>query len=565
VPPNPSDPAEASADEGEVLELLARAEAQLAAEQFDVAIQTARQAADLKVRLDIALPTLARIFEGQGDLIAALDAYEQAVEAAPQDPAISLAMGRLALRLGKHAVAETVLGRHVRLAAASAEAIAELARAQAGLRAFDRAQATLTGALQADPAQPVLWRTLGDLLSLQGRHGEAVVFFEESLRLDPASWAALDGVADAILLSGADDERALEASEAALEHAPPDERARLNANHARRLLAAGRLVEGWAAFAQKVWPGEASAVTVKLAAPRLDPDAPLEGRLVLIGEGDIADEVLLAQAVPSLIGAGVEPILAVDGNWAALARRSFPGALVTALREKEVRGRRWLTAELDSPHMHAGALVGAWAPLRALPGVYRASPEAFADAQPYLTPDPARVAHWRERLGALPPGPKVGLAWRAPDAAAHPWAGPPMAALAAALNVAGVTLIGVQSQDIQGELTWIRETFGLAVEELPPDLPAWNLDEVAALTAALDAVVGLPDKASIVAAACGVETWFLSPPRDWARLGAPFYPWFPKARVMAADGPDGWAGALGELNAALTALVEGSAAARAPG
>src|SRR6185503_595739 len=116
-------------------------------------------------------------------------------------------------------------------------------------------------------------------------------------------------------------------------------------------------------------------------------------------------------------------------------------------------------------------------------------------------------------------------------------------------------LIGVQAQDMHGELGWIRDTFGLAIHEPPPELRLWDLDDVAAMTIALDVVVGLPDAATIVAAASGARTWILSPPRHWMRLGTDRYPWFQQARVMAADGPGDWDRALGELNAALKDLA----------
>ena len=555
MPSSPSEPTSATpSPEEQALELVARAEAHLAAGRLDQAVDAAAHAVALRARLDVTLPAHARALEAQGDGVAALDVWSQAVEAAPEAAANSAEMGRLALRLGKHSVAENVLTRHLARWPATPELVAQLARAQMGQRAYDRAHETLKVALEADAGQPLLWRTLAQLLSVQGRQAQAVVFFEEALRLDFNSVEALDGIADALLLGAGDDARAIEASEAALARATGPKRPQIMASHARRLLAAGRLEEGWNAFSQLVWPGEAAAVTVKIAAPRLSPEEPMDGRLLLIGEADIVDEVLLAQTMPRLAADGIKPILAVQAHWAALAQRSFPDAVIVTTRDKVEGGRRLLTAELDSPHVHGGELVAAWAPLRALPGLYCADPEAMAGA-PYLTPDPVRVAHWRERLAALGPGRKVGVVWRAPGAYPQPWEAPPMPGLRAALDVPGVQLIGVQAQDMQGELAWIRDAYGLSIHEPPPELRLWDLDDVAAMTMALDVVVGLPDAATIVAAASGAQTWILSPPRHWMRLGTERYPWFPQARVMAADGPGDWDRALGELNAAVAELA----------
>jgi tetratricopeptide (TPR) repeat protein len=556
VPSSPTEPAAGAgpSPEEQALELAARAQAHLDGGRLDQAVHAASQGAALRVRLDVTLPMLARALEAQGDGVAALEIWSQAVDAVPDDAANSAEMGRMAVKLGKHAVAENVLARHLSRWPAEPQVVAWLAQAQTGQRAYDRAHETLKAALEADAGQPLLWRTLAELLGVQGRQAQAVVFFEEALRLDMGSVEALDGIADALLLGAGDDARALEASEAALAQATGRDRPRIMANHARRLLSAGRLDEGWEAFSQLVWPGDAAAVTVKIAAPRLSPDQAVEGRLLLMGETDVVEEVLLAQTVPRLTADGVKPILAVQPGWEALARRSFPDAAVVTMKKKVEGERRLLAAELDSPHVHGGELVGAWAPLRALPALYCARPEQMG-GRPYLTPDPLRVAHWRERLAALGPGAKAGVVWRPPGACPQPWEAPPIAALKGALEVPGVQLIGVQAQDMQGELGWIGDTYGLAIHEPPPELRLWDLDDLAAMTLALDVVVGLPDAAAIVGAACGAETWILSPPRHWMRLGTDHYPWFPKARVMAADGPGDWDRALGDLNAALGELA----------
>ena len=180
--------------------MVARAQAHVQAGELDLAVHVATQAAALRARPDVTLPALARILEAQGEAIAALDAYGQALAAAPDVAEISREMGRLALRLGKHTVAENVLTLHLKRWPATPDVVADLARAQSGQKAFDRAHETLKAALEADASHPILWRTLADLLSLQGRQADAVVFYEESLRLDFDSVDALDGIADALLL-----------------------------------------------------------------------------------------------------------------------------------------------------------------------------------------------------------------------------------------------------------------------------------------------------------------------------------------------------------------------------
>jgi tetratricopeptide (TPR) repeat protein len=432
-----------------------------------------------------------------------------------------------------------------------------LARAQIGQKAYERAHATLRAALQADPGEALLWAALAELLCAQGRHGEAVVFFEEAVRLDPASAAALDGLADALLLGGGDETRGLAAGAEALVQAEGEALPGLTANQARRLLALGQLEEGWTAFGAAMAPGPAAEVVVKIAAPRWRPREPLAGRLLLIGEADIVDEVLFSRCIPALLADGQRPILALQPNWEALARRSFPQADFVHLMERRQPGARLVTAALDSPHVHGGELVGAWTPLRALLAAYGAGPGGFASADPYLKVDGDRIAHWRERLAGVGDGLKVGVVWRAPGSSPRAWEAPPLPLLNEALSAPDLHLIGVQAEDIQGELAWIRSTYGLPIHDPPPELKLWDLDDLAALACALDVVVGLPDAAAILAAGAGARAWFLSPPRHWARLGGDAYPWFPQARVFAAAAPNDWTDALAGLQEALAELAAG--------
>ncbi|MBS0331845.1 MAG: hypothetical protein JSS35_03690, partial [Proteobacteria bacterium] len=405
----------------EAIGLLSQAEAHLEAQRLDLAVDAAARAAAMNARPDLVLPALARIFEARDEPLAALEAHTRAMAAAPEAADISLATARLALRLRHFTTAEQAFQRTLSQVPGVAEVIADLSRAQAGQRAYARAQATLSTALEAQPAAAPLWQALGELLALQGAHAQAIVFFEESLRLDPKAPTALDGLAEALLLGGGDEDRAISASEEALLHAAPRDLPALTESHARRLLSLGRLEAGWAAFRQGVGSGDPASVIVKAAAPRLEPGVELEGRLLLFGETDVVDELLLALMLPELIDQGVAPVLAIGAAWMKLARRSFPGVPVVDLMTRVDAGRRLLAADLDSPHVHGGELIGAWATLRDMLAMRRTQLGDFTQAKPYgaLKPDPERVRHWREYLASLGPEPKVGLAWRMPGSAAR--------------------------------------------------------------------------------------------------------------------------------------------------
>jgi cytochrome c-type biogenesis protein CcmH/NrfG len=556
-----SDPAQAVAgdldERDEALALAAEAQALLAAGRVDAAVRVAHQATVLGILLEPTWRVLAEAFEARGDLPGASAAYSQAASLAPDRKALNGPMGRLALRMGEYPAAERLLTAHLQENGLSPEAIADLARAQAQQLAFDRAHELLKAALEADPGQAQLWVALGELLRFEGRDAQSVVFFQEAMRLDPHAAAAQSGLADALLASAGDLEQAVAAGEAAVATATPAELPNITAVHARRLLAAGRLAAGWTAHAKAAEPGPAALIDVRVAAPRWAPGAPSDGPLLVVGEENLIDDVLLAQVVPGLIAEGRPLILAVAPGWQALARRSFPQASVVPLLARSRGARRQLAADLDAPHLHDGRLLAAWRPLRDIVADRRAQLTDFAPAGPYLTPDPDRIRHWRDWLSGLGPGLRIGVRWRQPLLdVARPCEIPTLPDLQDPLSVPGLRLISLQGGEIQDEAAWIREALGLTVHE-PPELDHGDLDDLAALACALDVVVGSPGAVTYAAAACGATVWFLSPPGRWAMLGEEAYPWFPEARVIFGDVAD-WGDAMHELGQSLYELAGGA-------
>lgn len=555
-----SDPSDADAADGraQALAITAKAETLLLAGRIDAAVQVAQEATVLGIGVERAWRVLAEAFEARGELGAASAAYGQAARLAEDRRHLHGPMGRLALRLGEYPAAEQLLKAHLREIGPSPEAIADLARAQAEQLAFDRAHELLKAALEADPGQSRLWVALGDLLRFQGRDAQSIVFFEEAARLDPHAAAARAGLADALLVSGADIAGALAAGDVAVAAATPAERPAVTAAHARRLLAAGRLAEGWAALAAGAQPGPAAAIDIRVAAPRWTPGMPSDGLLLVIGEESVTDDILLAQVMPELIADGPPLVLAVSPGWLNLARRSFPQASVVPLLARSRGERRQLAADVDAPHMHDGQLLAAWRPLRDIVVERRTRPADFAPVGAYLAPDPDRVRHWRDWLSGLGPSPKIGVRWRQPLLDAdRPCEVPTLRDLQGPLSVPGLHLVSLQGGEVMGELDWIREALGMTLHA-PPDLDHDDLDDLAALASALDVVVGAPGAATYAAAACGARVWFLSTPWRWALLGGEAYPWFPDARIIFGEVAD-WSCAMEDLGQSLYDLAGGAA------
>jgi Tfp pilus assembly protein PilF len=488
--------------------------------------------------------------EAAGDLAGAYAACSRALRITTAPVALAMRMGYLALELGHPQTAEALLAEHAHEPSADPAIVIGLAKAQSAQHHFDRAHATLKAAIEANPGQPAFWCGLGDLLFDQGRHAQAITILEEASRHAPHATVARR-LAEALLRSGADVGRVLDLDREAVAAADGASAPEVTASHARHLLAAGRLGEAWPAFVAWSAPGPTAGVSVKVAAPHWDGGAFSDAMLVL-GEEDVADELLLAHAVSNT--AGPRLILAVDKKWRGLAARAFPGTPIVDLLHRRKGRERQQAAKLQTPHLHGKTMVSAWTTMRSLMARRWWHDQTLPAPRTYLAAEPRRVERWRAWLDSLGRGAKVGVQWRLDGARA--WETPLPGDLVTALCAAPAHIVSLQPADAPGEAASLSETLGVEIHE-PPDFDHSDFEDLAALAQALDVTVGPPAAATHLAGACGARTWILCPHGAWQTLGSDTYPWFPRAELFqAAPGPD-WSTALARLEAAMGALAAG--------
>ena len=77
-------------------------------------------------------------------------------------------------------------------------------------------------------------------------------------------------------------------------------------------------------------------------------------------------------------------------------------------------------------------------------------------------------------------------------------------------------------------------------EEGDADDEDMELEDVAALSAALDLVIGPAIAGTNIAAASGAASWMILAPDDWHVLGAKAYPFYPRTRGWAAGSFGQW-------------------------
>ena len=190
---------------------------------------------------------------------------------------------------------------------------------------------------------------------------------------------------------------------------------------------------------------------------------------------------------------------------------------------------------------------------------FRRSLEAFPDHKGYLKPDPKRVAHWRKVLKTAPAGPKVGLLWKsATDKDARQRYFSPFSQWARVLKTPGISFINLQYGDCAAELAQAKEEFGVDIWTPPGIDLKKDLDDVAALCAAMDLVMGFANASFNLAASSGAPVWLISTPGSWPRLGTDHYPWYPQARVFVTPSYGDWDGVMAMMGDALADFAGGS-------
>jgi hypothetical protein len=195
---------------------------------------------------------------------------------------------------------------------------------------------------------------------------------------------------------------------------------------------------------------------------------------------------------------------------------------------------------------------------------FRPDLKSFPDRPRYLTPDPARVEHWRAQLAALP-GPKVGLLWKSlvSNGARHRFFSP-FEQWEPVLATPGVTFVNLQYGDCAAEIAEARRVLGVDIWTPPGIDLKKDLDDVAALCCALDLVVGPSNATTCLAGACGAPLWLVSTPGAWPMLGTDRYPWYPQAKVFRPPAFGQWDVAMNALARALSdAFPAGTKVARA--
>jgi len=539
-----------------VAPLLQRAVDAIRAEDHATACEWALKALQQDERSGYGWYLLAIARERAGDFASAVSAYEMALKLLPDHGEVANDMGRLAFRLGMGSQAEKLFRHFLARYPDHPDGANNLACA---IRDQGRAQEAieiLRPAIMKTPDVPMLWNTMGSVLADAGDFTTAQVFFTEALRLDPKFPKARYNLGNAKLMED-DAEGALADCEAAMADATAeDDRQMMRLARSTILLDLGRTGEGWDDYEARLHPQFSNSTQFSIDAPLWEPGMDLAGKsLLVMGEQGLGDEVLFANTLPDIVerlGPHGRLTLAVEPRLIPLFQRAFPRAEVGAHATYTVSGRLLRVA----PFLKTPSGIDLWAPIASLLREYRRSVDAYPPHERFLEADPARVAHWRGLLDALP-GRKVGLLWKSAinKDSRHRYFSP-FAQWEPILTQPGVTFVNLQYGDCSEEIAFVKETWGVDIWTPPGIDLKQDLDDVAALCCAMDLVLGFSNATLNIGAACGAPTWLISVPGAWPRLGTTRYPWYPQTRVFLLETYGEWTPVMTQVAQALAGFVQ---------
>ena len=392
---------------------------------------------------------------------------------------------------------------------------------------FDEALASYAEAIRLKPDHADAYSNRGVALRALGRSEEALASYAEAVRLRPAHADAFNNRGLVFQDLKRFDEAFASFSEA-IRLKPGHDGA--YANRARLQLLLRRFPAGYADYRHRVAESDFVGSLQRTTLPRCEPDT-LQGRLLLWAEQGLGDELFFAGLLPELLKREVSVTLSAEKRLHPLLARSFPQI---RLLERAVAMR----ASIDSGY-------DVQTPIGDLGYLLRMdTPSIAATRTVYLRADERRREEMRAKVAALGGRRVCGIAWRSANKKFSVSKSIDLLRLRALLETPETVFVNLQYGPVDAELAALHDKTGLGIHRIEGLDVREDIDGLAALIDACDAVVTTSNVTVHLAGALGKPGAVLVP---HAR-GRPWYwhegdarsLWYPSLGLFSQDEPSDW-------------------------
>ena len=355
---------------------------------------------------------------------------------------------------------------------------------------FEEAIDAYNKAISLNPNYGDAYNNLGVTLKDQGKLEEAIDAYNKAISIKPDYAEAYNNLGVALQDQGKL-ENAIEALEKSVSLKPNHAEAHENLSYVR--LNIGKIKEGFDEYEWRWKTVKGLSYQRHFSRPLWDGKESLHGKRILLWcEQGIGDTINWSSCLPLVTSRAKDCIVECQKKLVPLLQRSFPNVEIKA-EDRSLDSER----EDFDLHLPMGSLYKHF--IEEI--MQNAKPDAF------LVPDPERVKFWKTRLRSLGKGPYIGISWKSSDMS--PTRLPnytPISEWSPVLKVPDVTFINLQYTDSADDIAKIKDEFGVTVHNFE-DIDQYNdIDDVAALCAALNMVVSTKLAPPFISSAVGTST-----------------------------------------------------------
>ena len=468
----------------------------------------------------------------EGQFKQGVDLVRRALTLVPPEARMLNLLGQALDRLGQPLEAAKAIDQAIALDPKLAAAHANRANllVDAGLPA--EALKSFDKALELDPNAPAELINRGALLELFARPEDALKDYEQALRVAPNAaevhanrGAVLKDIGLLDIAAGKADTPRFAEAIAAYDSAVKLKRGMHEAFAARGQikLMTGDWVGGFNDYDHRA---EFENTPFKaMTAPRWHGEPRPGERIVLVAEQGLGDIIQFSRFAP---------VLAAQGHDVTVLVRKGMAPLLSTLHG--------VTIISDAEELTRDARPMRWAPLMSVPTLLATTPETLPRDVPYLAADPARVAAWKEKLGAAKF--KVGINWSPgnPDRTVLAERQLPLPAFHTLAAIPGVELISLQKGAPTRDIKGVAFRDKIRTIDADPNPEADFFLDTAAVMMNLDLVVGCDTSIVHLAGALGRPVFTAVPiVSDWRwMLNRDDSPWYPTMRVFRQTAAAQW-------------------------